>query len=412
MMRDSVGEIELLSSMYPSLTALVGGEQFQEWYDRAFRVDPRPWCWLLEEDLRFLTRSFSLQELKQHYEDDLRNRSQLQQAIYEIHCAAAFAGIGRNVRLHVSPPNAPKQSRSTFDIEVEIAGTTVAVEVKTKHDNTLWNTHRIDKPISYHELSSDALGPYERDFLAESDVGGSRPSTQGIAHSTELRQRIEKCLHQLPKGGHNIVVLGHIEGRIEDLDEALGGVWDTWSVRTLGPREIRLPGGIFSGLGGFEHFNVLNAVVWMRLDSRGPMIIRRSRLFINPYAQKPLPEQVERQLVQAFDRKRVLLEELKLICERLIKSYDPDKIILFGSLATDRVHQWSDIDLVIIKDTDRRFVERGLDVCRITRPNVGVNFFVYTPKEFEGLQQQANFFIIDEVLGEGCVVYDKFAKMA
>ncbi len=142
------------------------------------------------------------------------------------------------------------------------------------------------------------------------------------------------------------------------------------------------------------------------------MIVQRSRLFVNPHAQHPLPEKVECNLIQAFDRKRVLAEELTRIRERLMMGYDPDKIILFGSLATDRVHQWSDIDLVIIKDTDRRFVERGIEVCRITRPEVGVNFFVYTTKEFEGLKQQGNFFIMDEVLGEGRVIYDKYAEVA
>jgi len=423
-MRDPAGERQIVSSMHPSLAAVVGKEKFEEWYHEVFKVDPMPWCWLLEEDLRFLTRFFSIEELRQYYGDDLRNGRQLLQAIYEIHCAAAFAGIGRNVRLHVSHSSAPGQSNSSFDIEVEIAGTTVAIEVKTKHDKTLWNTPPIDpgnggeslpSGITFHELSSDALGPYERDFLATSNLSGSQAAAHGIPHYKELRDRIEESLRQLPEAGRNIVVLGHIEGRDEDLDEALGGVREIWAVRTpTRPRhvQVRLPGGIFAGLEGFEHFNALNAVVWMRLDPRGPMIVQRSRLFVNPHAQHPLPEKVECNLIQAFDRKRVLAEELTRIRERLMMGYDPDKIILFGSLATDRVHQWSDIDLVIIKDTDRRFVERGIEVCRITRPEVGVNFFVYTTKEFEGLKQQGNFFIMDEVLGEGRVIYDKYAEVA
>ena len=423
MIRDLEGKGQLVTSLYPVLAAAVGKEQFHSWYE-AFRVDPRPWCWLLEEDLRFLTRFFSLHELKQYYGDDLRNRSQLQQAIYEIHCAAAFGRIGRNVRVHVPLSNASQQSNPNFDIEVEIAGTTLAIEVKTRRDNTLWRTPAIDlrdgespsSGISYFELSGDVLGPYERDFLATSNPSGSQPAAHGMPHYKELRDRIEECLRQLPKGGHNILVLGHIEGRVEDLDEALRGVREVWAVKTPGPPRsvpVRLPGGIFSGLRGFEPFNVLSAVVWMRLEPVGPTVVQRSRLFINPYAQASLPDKVECDLIQAFDRKKVLIEELKRICERLTLEYDPEKIILFGSLATDRVHQWSDIDLVIIKDTDRRFVERGLEVCRITRPEVGVNFFVFTPKEFERLQQEGNFFIIDEVLGERSVTYyDKSAKVA
>jgi predicted nucleotidyltransferase len=38
-------------------------------------------------------------------------------------------------------------------------------------------------------------------------------------------------------------------------------------------------------------------------------------------------------------------------------TYKPEKVILFGSFAEDDIHEWSDIDMVIIKETSLRPIE-------------------------------------------------------
>ncbi len=48
---------------------------------------------------------------------------------------------------------------------------------------------------------------------------------------------------------------------------------------------------------------------------------------------------------EARKRKAALEAELKRILPIIIEKYQPEKIILFGSLATGDVHEWSDIDL-------------------------------------------------------------------
>ena len=49
--------------------------------------------------------------------------------------------------------------------------------------------------------------------------------------------------------------------------------------------------------------------------------------------------------------KEALEKELHRIVATLIEKYKPEKIILFGSLATSKIHEWSDIDILIIKET-------------------------------------------------------------
>ena len=82
-------------------------------------------------------------------------------------------------------------------------------------------------------------------------------------------------------------------------------------------------------------------------------------------------------------QRRALLEaELKRYVERLREAYDPERILLFGSLASNNVEEWSDIDLVIIKQTKSRFLDRIREVMQLLRPQVGVDILVYTPDEF------------------------------
>ena len=107
-----------------------------------------------------------------------------------------------------------------------------------------------------------------------------------------------------------------------------------------------------------------------------------------------------------IERKTKLEQELQRIVATLLRVYQPQKIILFGSLASGRTHTWSDIDLVVIKPTEKRFVERLKEVALLTRPRVGVDFFVYTPEEFEEMLGDAHTFQHTEMFTRGKVLYD------
>ena len=104
--------------------------------------------------------------------------------------------------------------------------------------------------------------------------------------------------------------------------------------------------------------------------------------------------------------KMLLKKWLKIILKKLIEEYKPEKIILFGSLVSGKIDEASDIDLVIVKRTRKRFLERGLEVGMLCLARVGVDYFVYTPKEFAEMARE-NIFFQREVLGKGKVLYEK-----
>lgn len=108
------------------------------------------------------------------------------------------------------------------------------------------------------------------------------------------------------------------------------------------------------------------------------------------------------------DRERLLKENLDNIVSVLSEKYGAEKIILFGSMASGNVTKVSDIDLLIIKDTDKSFYDRLREVASLCDYNVGVDMLVYTPAEFEA-ELKENFFLRHEILEKGRVIYDSAA---
>lgn len=98
---------------------------------------------------------------------------------------------------------------------------------------------------------------------------------------------------------------------------------------------------------------------------------------------------------------------MKQLVDRLKSSYQPERIILFGSWAYGKPSEESDIDLLIIKKTDQPFHRRWADVYQLVYPIVkGIDLspFVMTPEEISQRQEARDPFI-EEILARGKVLY-------
>ena len=67
------------------------------------------------------------------------------------------------------------------------------------------------------------------------------------------------------------------------------------------------------------------------------------------------------------------------------------------------VHDFSDIDLIILKESDKSFYERLEEVILLTMPKMGADILVYTPEEFESIQDRQ--FFKEEIIKKGKVIY-------
>lgn len=105
----------------------------------------------------------------------------------------------------------------------------------------------------------------------------------------------------------------------------------------------------------------------------------------------------------AAERRARLARELQRIVARLVEA-GAQKVVLFGSAARGDVGSSSDIDLIIVQETDRPFAARSEEALRLTGPRVATDILVYTPAEFTQLQSSNAF--IQRALREGTIVYE------
>lgn len=78
------------------------------------------------------------------------------------------------------------------------------------------------------------------------------------------------------------------------------------------------------------------------------------------------------------------LDELRLLAVPLLRNAGASRAVVFGSWARGEADGFSDLDLVVVMETDRPRADRGLELAGqldATLPMV-VDLIVYTPAEF------------------------------
>lgn len=93
--------------------------------------------------------------------------------------------------------------------------------------------------------------------------------------------------------------------------------------------------------------------------------------------------------------------------DAIVALYDPDEIVLFGSYAENRQTLQSDIDLLIVKDTNLPRRHRGLELIRhLKRYPVKFDLLFYTHSEVERAVMTEHSFIAS-ILDTGTVLFRK-----
>ncbi|MEA3396794.1 MAG: nucleotidyltransferase domain-containing protein [Chloroflexota bacterium] len=111
-------------------------------------------------------------------------------------------------------------------------------------------------------------------------------------------------------------------------------------------------------------------------------------------------------LTEALAWRQKLQSELERYLSLLLEHVSPEKVILFGSMASGEAKAWSDIDLVVVMPTKQRFLDRSKTVLQLFQPRVGVDVLVYTPEEFEHLCRERSF-SQQEIVKKGKVLYER-----
>lgn len=99
--------------------------------------------------------------------------------------------------------------------------------------------------------------------------------------------------------------------------------------------------------------------------------------------------------------------EAKKAVATIVREYDPERIVLFGSYADGAPTRDSDVDLLIVKATTERPFDRSLRVRRLLRGTeiaVPIDLLILTPEEVELRLARGDAFL-DTILRRGVVLH-------
>jgi predicted nucleotidyltransferase len=100
-------------------------------------------------------------------------------------------------------------------------------------------------------------------------------------------------------------------------------------------------------------------------------------------------------------------KSLRPAIQKIIRELAPHKIVLFGSYAYGKPNPHSDVDLLVIMETDQPHKERRWAVSRLLLPRpFPVDILVKTPEEVEKALEAGDFFL-KEILTRGMVLYER-----
>jgi len=97
---------------------------------------------------------------------------------------------------------------------------------------------------------------------------------------------------------------------------------------------------------------------------------------------------------------------IEKIIDRIVSLFSPEKIIIFGSAANGTADSNSDVDILIIMETDLSYHRRSGPIRAAMRGiPVATDMIVLTPGEYERLKDDESSFA-NEISKTGVVAYE------
>ncbi len=98
------------------------------------------------------------------------------------------------------------------------------------------------------------------------------------------------------------------------------------------------------------------------------------------------------------------IEEVK---QQIVKNFNPRQILLIGSYASGTQNKDSDLDLLIVKDSDLPRHRRAFNIRKSLIGNrIPMDILVYTPDEFES-EKNEKYSFINSALKNSRLLYDQ-----
>lgn len=107
------------------------------------------------------------------------------------------------------------------------------------------------------------------------------------------------------------------------------------------------------------------------------------------------------------DFKRVTRRQINAVVRKIVDEFNPEKVILFGSYAYGKPNIDSDVDMLVIMESDERPAPRTSRVIGAVHGKAfPMDLLVRTPAEIKHRLAIGDF-LIEEIVGLGKVLYER-----
>ncbi len=105
--------------------------------------------------------------------------------------------------------------------------------------------------------------------------------------------------------------------------------------------------------------------------------------------------------------KPVPMEAIQIVVNRIAEEFKPEKIILFGSHAYGNPQPWSDVDLLVVMESELSAHDQRLKIAKFLRPRpFKIDVLTRTPADLEKRTAMGDYFL-REIVKKGKVVYQR-----
>ena len=103
-------------------------------------------------------------------------------------------------------------------------------------------------------------------------------------------------------------------------------------------------------------------------------------------------------------------EILREVRDKIVWAFNPMRIVLFGSYASGTPREDSDLDLLVVMESNENPIRRAARISKILRDRkLPMDIIVRTPQEIKDRLEIGDFFI-KEILEKGKILYERDSK--
>ncbi len=117
----------------------------------------------------------------------------------------------------------------------------------------------------------------------------------------------------------------------------------------------------------------------------------------------------EQCLILGFEMNKATHHDIKRFADEIASQFRPEKIILFGSHATENPSHDSDVDLLVIMDFEGRPHQKAFEIRKRIKRSFPLDLLVRQPADIARRLNQGDLFL-NEIMLNGKVLYESADK--